>query len=133
MKKVINEVRRMQQLAGLLKEGSALEGESSSLNEAIGQDNNYKKAALEIVASAKAIIKAAEEQLSMRKEISYASKITNADQLSDLYYHLLEELGYFLPSGMNLFRKAAKKIIVDKYNIEMTDEYGSPMKWNYPK
>jgi hypothetical protein len=99
------------------------------INEAIGQENNYKKAALEIVALAKAIIKAAEEQLSMHKEIAYASRISDADQLSDLYYHLLDELGDFLPSGMDPFRKGAKKIIVDKYNIEMTDEYGSPMKW----
>jgi len=99
------------------------------INEAIGQENNYKKAALEIVALAKGIIKAAEEQLSMHKEISYASRLTDADQLSDLYYHLLDELGDFLPSGMDPFRKAAKKIIVDKYNIEMNDEYGYPMKW----
>jgi hypothetical protein len=99
------------------------------INEAIGQENNYKKAALEIVALAKAIIKAAEEQLSMHKEIAYASRISDADQLSDLYYHLLDELGDFLPSGMDPFKNGAKKIIVDKYNIEMTDEYGYPMKW----
>jgi hypothetical protein len=99
------------------------------MGEAIGQDNDYKKAALEIVALAKNIIKSAEEQLSMRKEISYASRLTNADQLSDLYYHLLDELGDFVPKGMDPFRKGAKKIIVDKYNIEMTDEYGRKMTW----
>jgi hypothetical protein len=101
----------------------------TKVNEAIGQENNYKKAALEIVALAKGIIKSAEEQLSMRKEIAYASRISDADQLSDLYYHLLDELGDFLPSGMDPFKNGAKKIIVDKYNIEMTDEYGFPMKW----
>jgi hypothetical protein len=99
------------------------------MGEAIGQDNDYKKAALEIVALAKNIIKSAEEELSMRKEISYASRLTNADQLSDLYYHLLDELGDFVPKGMDPFRKGAKKIIVDKYNIEMTDEYGRKMTW----
>lgn len=178
--KLINEAKRMQQLAGLLKEDSALERESSSLNEvevdmmgkkcktcgkgvyketslmddmkgvlhcnkcgaeteryidstkvdeAIGQDNNYKKAALEVVALAKVLIKPAEEQLSMRKEMSYASRLTDADQLSDLYYHLLDELGNFVPSNMDQFKKGAKEIIVDRYNIEMTDEYGFPMKW----
>jgi hypothetical protein len=95
----------------------------------INEDNNYKKAALEIVALAKGIIKSAEEQLSMYKEISYASKISDADGLSDLYYHLLDELVDFLPSGMDPFKKDAKKIIVDKYKIEMKDEYGYPMKW----
>jgi hypothetical protein len=104
----------MQQLAGVLNEN---------------EGNNYKKAALELVALAKVLIKPAEEQLSMRKEISYASRLTDADQLSDLYYHLLDELGNFVPSNMDPFRKAAKKIIVDKYNIEMNDEYGLPMKW----
>ena len=114
MKQNINEVKRMQQLAGVLNEN---------------EGNNYKKAALELVALAKGIIKSAEEELSMRKEISYASRIVDADQLSDLYYHLLDELGDFLPSGMDPFKKGAKQIIVDKYNIEMNDEYGYPMKW----
>ena len=119
----------------LLKEGDMptrqLTGDDDAdwMGEVIGQDNDYKKAALEIVALAKNIIKSAEEQLSMRKEISYASKLTNADQLSDLYYHLLDELGDFVPKGMDPFRKGAKKIIVDKYNIEMTDEYGRKMTW----
>jgi hypothetical protein len=112
--KQINEIKRMQQLAGVLNEN---------------EGNNYKQAALEIVALAKDIIKSAEEELSMRKEISYALRIVDAEQLSDLYYHLLDELGDFVPKGMDPFRKGAKKIIVDKYNIEMNDEYGYPMKW----
>ena len=95
----------------------------------INEDNNFSKAALELIDKAKPDLKKSGEPFTFRKETNYAKKITDADGLSELYYHLLDELGNFWATGMDTFKKEAKKIIVDKYKIEMKDEYGFPMKW----
>jgi hypothetical protein len=99
------------------------------INEAIGQENNYKKAALELVTLAKNLISRAGESLVMNSEVKKASMITGEDGLSKLYYHLQDVLGELIGSEARAFTREAKKIIVDKYGITMTDEYGSPMKW----
>jgi hypothetical protein len=101
----------------------------AKVNEAIGQENNYKKAALELVTLAKNLISRAGESLVMNSEVKKASMITDEDGLSKLYYHLQDVLGELIGTGGRAFAREAKKIIVDKYNIEMTDEYGFPMKW----
>jgi len=108
---------------------AALEGGSTSMNEAIGQDNDYKKAALELVTLAKNLISRAGESLVMNSEVKKASMITDEDGLSKLYYHLQDVLGELIGSEARAFTREAKKIIVNKYGITMTDEYGSSMKW----
>jgi hypothetical protein len=108
---------------------AALEGGSTSMNEALGQENNYKKAALELVTLAKNLISRAGESLVMNSEVKKASMITDEDGLSKLYYHLQDVLGELIGSEARAFTREAKKIIVNKYGITMTDEYGSPMKW----
>ena len=99
------------------------------VNEAIGQENNYKKAALELVTLAKNLISRAGESLVMNSEVKKASMITDEDGLSKLYYHLQDVLGELIGSEARAFTREAKKIIVNKYGITMTDEYGFPMKW----
>ena len=114
MKNPINKIKRMQQLAGILNEN---------------EDSNYKSAALELVKVAKNLIEKSGESLVMNSEVKKASMITDEDGLSKLYYHLQDVLGELIGSEARAFTREAKKIIVDKYNIKMTDEYGFPMKW----
>jgi hypothetical protein len=114
MKQPINEIKRMQQLAGLISEA---------------EDSNYKSAALELVKAAKNLIEKSGESLVMNSEVKKASMATDADKLSDLYYHLSNILGDLIGSDGASFPNLAKNIIVDKYNLTITDEYGSPMKW----
>ena len=114
MKQQINEIKRMQQLAGILKE--EISGE-------------YVKAALELVQVAKDLIKKSGESLVMNSEVKKASMIKDADGLSKLYYHLRTVLGDLIGSDGASFPKLAKNIIADKYKITITDEYGAPMKW----
>ena len=113
----------------LSPDGEELSAWEMDIHEAIGQENNYKKAALELVTLAKNLINRAGESLVMNSEVKKASMITDEDGLSELYYHLQDVLGELIGSEARAFTRGAKKIIVDKYNIEMTDEYGSPMKW----
>jgi hypothetical protein len=87
--------------------------------------DDYKKAALEIVALAKVLMKKSGEQFSMAKEVSRASKVTNEGGLTRLYYFILEQiLGQLYTQGMKPFKKEAMKIMLDKYNLFVTDEYG---------
>jgi len=87
--------------------------------------DDYKKAALEIVALAKDLMKKSGEQFSMSKEVSRASKVTNEGGLTRLYYFILEQiLGQLYTQGMKPFKKEAMKIMLDKYNLFVTDEYG---------
>ena len=98
-----------------------------SINEAMG--NQFAEAALELVTLAKSLIRAAGESLVMNSEVKKASMVTDEDGLSELFYHLQDVLGEFIGSGARTFAREAKKIIVGKYGITMTDEYGFPMKW----
>jgi hypothetical protein len=87
--------------------------------------DDYKKAALEIVALAKELMKKSGEQFSMAKEVSRASKVKNEDGLTRLYYFIMEQiLGQLYTQGMKPFKKEAMKIMLDKYNLFVTDEYG---------
>ena len=87
--------------------------------------DDYKKAALEIVALAKELMKKSGEQFSMSKEVSRASKVTNEAGLTRLYYFIMEQiLGQLYTQGMKPFKAGAMKIMLDKYNLFVTDEYG---------
>ena len=91
--------------------------------------DDYKKAALEIVALAKDLMKKSGEQFSMSKEVSRASKVTNEAGLTKLYYFIMEQiLGQLYTQGMKPFKVGAMKIILDKYNLFITDEYGFKIK-----
>ena len=85
--------------------------------------DDYKKAALEIVALAKDLMKKSGEQFSMSKEVSRASKVDNDEKLSNLYGHLVEVLGNLIGDSKQ-FKANAKKIMTVKYNLFVTDEYG---------
>ena len=89
--------------------------------------SNYKLAAQEIVELAKALIKESKEQLSMRKETLRAGKVTSEVELSNLYYSLIEILGEFYAGGLSKFKTQAKSIMLKKYKLYMTDEYGFKM------
>jgi len=89
--------------------------------------SNYKLAAQEIVELAKALIKESKEQLSMRKETLRAAKVTSEVELSNLYYSLIEILGEFYAGGLSKFKTQAKSIMLKKYKLYMTDEYGFKM------
>jgi hypothetical protein len=90
---------------------------------------DYKKAALEIVALAKDLMKKSGEQFSMSKEVSRASKVTNEAELTRLYYFIMEQiLGQLYTQGMKPFKAGAMKIMLDKYNLFITDEYGFKIK-----
>ena len=87
--------------------------------------DDYKKAALEMVALAKDLMKKSGEQFSMAKEVSRASKVTNEDGLTRLYYFIMEQiLGQLYTQGMKPFKQGAMKIMLDKYDLFVTDEYG---------
>ena len=91
--------------------------------------NDYKKAALEIVALAKELMKESGEQFPMNKEVSRATKVTNEEQLTDLYYFILEQiLGQLYTEGMESFKQGAMKIMLDKYDLFVTDQYGYNMR-----
>jgi hypothetical protein len=85
--------------------------------------DDYKKAALDIVALAKDIIKKSGESLAMGSEVSRASKVDNDEKLSNLYGHLVEVLGNLIGDSKQ-FKANAKKIMTVKYNLFVTDEYG---------
>jgi len=85
--------------------------------------DDYKKAALDIVALAKDIIKKSGESSAMGSEVSRASKVDNDEKLSNLYGHLVEVLGNLIGDSKQ-FKANAKKIMLVKYNLFVTDEYG---------
>jgi len=103
------------------------DADADFMGEAVSTD--FAKAALELVTLAKNLISRAGESLVMNSEVKKASMITDEDGLSKLYYHLQDVLGELIGSEARAFTREAKKIIVNKYGITMTDEYGSPMKW----
>ena len=113
MKQQINEIKRMQQLAGILNEN---------------EGNNFSNAALDLVKIAEPMIKDQGYIDNLNSEKRQARKVTNADQLSDFYYEL-RDLLRGTAKDSDKFPMQAKKIIVDKYNIEMTNEYGGKMTW----
>ena len=85
--------------------------------------DDYKKAALEMVALANDIIKKSGESLSMGSEVSRASKVDNDAKISSLYGHLIEVLGNLI-GDYSEFEKGALKIMLDKYNLYVTNESG---------
>ena len=69
------------------------------------------------------------EQFPMNKEVSRASKVTNEAGLTRLYYFIMEQiLGQLYTQGMKPFKAGAMKIMLDKYNLFITDEYGFKIK-----
>jgi hypothetical protein len=98
------------------------------MGEAVSTD--FAKAALELVTLAKNLISRAGESLVMNSEVKKASMITDEDGLSELYYHLQDVLGELIGSEARAFTREAKKIVVNKYGITMTDEYGRKMTWS---
>lgn len=98
------------------------------INEAIGQDNEFSNAALDLVKIAEPMVKGQGYIDNLNPEKRQARKITNADQLSDFYYELRDTLRGTAKDSAK-FPMRAKKIIVDKYKIEMTNEYGGEMTW----
>jgi len=89
--------------------------------------DDYRKAALDMVALAKDVIKKSGESLAMGSEVSRASKVDNDEKLSKLYGHLIEVLGNLIGDSKQ-FKANAKKIMLVKYNLFVTDEYGFRIK-----
>lgn len=93
-------------------------------------DADYKKAALELVKVAEPMVKGKGYVDNMNDERRMANAVKTGDQLSDLYYHIKNVLaGSAEAKDSKSFPKKAKEIIVDKYKLEITDEYGFKMKY----
>jgi hypothetical protein len=85
--------------------------------------DDYRKAALEIVQLTKDIIKAEGESLAMGSEVTRATKVNDDESLSRLYYRLISILGNLIGDSKE-FKVEARKIMIDKYDLFLTDEYG---------
>ena len=85
--------------------------------------DDYRKAALEIVQLTKDEIKKAGESLAMGSEVTRATKVNDDESLSRLYYRLISILGNLIGETDN-FKGEARKIMIDKYDLFLTDEYG---------
>ena len=99
---------------------------SKALNKAT---NKYSAAALELVNIAEPMVKGGGYIDNLRSERRKAANVKTADQLSDFYYELNETLAEAGGTDSVKFPKEAKKIVVDKYKLSITDEYGFPMKF----
>ena len=91
--------------------------------------NTFATAALELVNIAEPIIAGDGYVDNLNPERTRASKIKNADQLSNFYFNLYNMLAELAGTKSAKFAREAKKIIVDKYKLSITDEYGAPMKF----
>lgn len=92
--------------------------------------NDFAKAALELVNIAEPMVKGGGYVDDMRPERRKAANVKTANQLSDFYYSLKEILAGSADLKNNkMFVMKAKEIIVDKYKLSITDEYGFPIKF----
>lgn len=92
--------------------------------------NPYTAAALELVNTAEPMVKGGGFIDDMRPERRKSANIKTADQLSDFYYNLKELLaGVADLKNSKMFVKKAKEIIVGKYKLSITDDYGFPIRF----
>jgi hypothetical protein len=109
----------MQKTAGLITE--------SQYQEKINK-NLFTSAALDLVDIAKSMTTDNGFIDDLDPEEEKAQKIKTADELSDFYYILYNLLVDIAEDSIE-FPKKAKDIIVNKYKLSITDEYGRPMKF----
>ena len=91
--------------------------------------NTFAAAALELVNIAEPMIADDGYVDDLNPERKRSARVKNADQLSDFYFNLYNTLAELAGTKSAKFAREAKKIIVDKYKLSITDEYGSPMKF----
>ena len=92
--------------------------------------NIFAAAALELVNIAEPMVKGGGYVDDMKSERRKSANVKTADQLSDFYYNIKEMLAGSADLKNNkMFVIKAKEIIVDKYKLSITDEYGFPMKF----